>query len=187
MEVSPLKEKETVLPEEDVAEVSRPPSQWEPRQRAAHLTNEEMTVSALAHASVVLSFLTGGLGGVAAALVIWLIYKDKSRYVAFQAAQALVFQLAVAATLIAGGLTMVVSFVTICLIPLGLVLLLALIALPFVALIYGLYAAYETYYGKDFTYAWVGDFVREQGVAQWGQATAPDKESEPEEQVEAES
>ena len=181
-----MEENEGTLPEEQTAEAREQAKQWAPRQRAAHLTNEEMIVSALAHASIALGLVTGGLAGVAAALVIWLIYKDKSRYVAFQAMQALVFQLAVAAALIAAGFTMVISFVTVCLIPLGLILLLALIALPFAALFYGLYAAYETYYGEDFQYAWVGEFVRKQGIAQLGQVTEMDKEEGPEEQVEAE-
>jgi len=179
-----MEENEAASAEERSAEVSEPTKQWAPRQRAARLTNEEMTVSALAHASVILGFLTGGLAGVAITLVIWLVYKDKSRYVAFQAMQALVFQLAVAAVLIAGGFTMVISFITICLIPLGLILLLGLIALPFVALFYGLYAAYETYYGEDFEYAWVGEFVRKQGLAQLGHATERDKEKEEQAQAE---
>jgi len=182
-----MEENEGTLSEEQTAEAKEPAKQWAPRQRAAHLTNEEMIVSALAHASIALGLVTGGLAGVAAALVIWLIYKDKSRYVAFQAMQALVFQLAVAAVLIAAGLTMVVSFVTICLIPLGLILLLALIALPFAALFYGLYAGYETYYGEDFEYAWVGEFVRKQGIAQSAQVSEMDEEeAAAEEQVEAE-
>ena len=169
-----MKDNDTMAPEEGTVETGQAPKQWAPRQRAAHLTNEEMALSALAHASVILGIVTGGLAGVAIALVLWLIYKDKSRYVAFQAMQALVFQLAVAAVLIIAGVAMVISFVTICLIPVGLILLLALIALPFAALFYGLYGAYETYYGEDFQYAWVGELVTKQGQA----AEQDDKEEE---------
>ena len=160
-----MKDIDTIVPEEGAVEAGQAPNQWAPRQRATHLTNEEMTVAALAHASVILGVVTGGLAGVAIALVLWLIYKDKSRYVAFQAMQALVLQLAAGAVLLLAGVTMVISFVTICLIPVGLILLLALIALPFAVLFYGLYGAYETYYGEDFQYAWVGEFVTKQGQA----------------------
>ena len=171
-----MKDIDTIVPEEGAVEAGQAPNQWAPRQRATHLTNEEMIVSALAHASVILGVVTGGLAGVAIALVLWLIYKDKSRYIAFQAMQALVFQLAIAAVLLLAGITMVISFVTICLIPVGLILLLALIALPFAALFYGLYGAYETYYGEDFQYAWVGELVTKQGQA------AEPVEEEPEEE-----
>ncbi len=132
------------------------------RQRAAHLTNEEMTVAALAHASTLLGFATGGLAGVAAALLIWLVYREKSKYVAFQAMQALVFQMAWMGATVAVAVAMALSILTICLIPLGLVLLLAVVGLPFAGLLYGLYAAYETYYGADFLYWKVGEFVQRQ-------------------------
>jgi uncharacterized Tic20 family protein len=145
----------TVPPEE-------PPEKPRPRQRAEHLTNEEMTIAALAHASVLLGFASGGLAGVAGAFLIWLVYRDKSRYVAFQAMQSLVFQLAWGGATIVAALAMVLSILTICLIPLGLVLLLAVVVLPFAGLFYGLYAAYETYYGADFLYWKVGPFVQQQ-------------------------
>jgi len=132
------------------------------RQRAEFLTNEEMTVAALAHASVLLGFASGGLAGVAIAFLIWLVYREKSRYAAFQALQALVFQLAWMAATIVAALAMALSILTICLIPLGLVLLLAVVVLPFAGLFYGLYAAYETYYGADFLYWKVGEFVQQQ-------------------------
>ena len=56
------------------------------------LTQEERTLAALAHGSVLLGAVTSGLGGILAALVIWLVQKEKSAYVAFQALQALVYQ-----------------------------------------------------------------------------------------------
>ena len=139
-----------------------PPPKPAPRERAQHLTNEEMTMAALAHASVLLGFASGGLAGVAGAFLVWLVYRDKSRYVAVQAMQSLAFQLAWAGATIVAALAMVLSILTICLIPLGLVLLLAVIVLPFAGLFYGLYAAYETYYGADFLYWKVGQFVQQQ-------------------------
>jgi uncharacterized Tic20 family protein len=56
------------------------------------VTTEERTWALLAHLSIFLNLFTGLLG-TAAALVIYLVYKDKSRYVAYQALQALIFQL----------------------------------------------------------------------------------------------
>ncbi len=132
------------------------------RTRSEHLTEEEMNAAALAHGSVLLGFITGGLAGVATAFVLWLIYKDKSRYVAFHALQAIAFQLLLTVATVVVGLAIVLSALTICLIPLALILLLGVIALPFAQLLYGLYAAYETYYGADFVYWQVGDFVGRQ-------------------------
>ena len=63
------------------------------RKRAEHLSNEEMDMAALAHASVVLGFITSGLAGIVVALLIWLSYKDRSDYVATQSLQAMAFQL----------------------------------------------------------------------------------------------
>ena len=144
-------------------------------QRA--LTQDERTMAALAHASVVLTFIlalgSGGLGGLLGILVpllIWLTYKEKSAYVSFQALQATVFQavsillmvvvLAVSIILIvvgwavSGALTAVL--IGLWLMPFALlitvVLALLVLILPFAQLGYGLYAAYETYQGRDFRY-----------------------------------
>jgi uncharacterized Tic20 family protein len=55
-------------------------------------THNERTLAALAHASVLLN-LFSGFGGAIAAAVIWATQKDKSPYVAFQALQAVAYQL----------------------------------------------------------------------------------------------
>jgi len=111
-----------------------------------------MNAAALAHGSVLLGFITGGLARVATAFILWLIYDDKSNCVAFQALQAIAFQLLLTVATVLVGLAIVVSALTICLIPLALILLLGVIALPFAQLLYGLYTAYETYHGADFVY-----------------------------------
>ena len=54
-------------------------------------SSDELTWAALAHASALLNVF-GGVGGLIAALVIWLTQREKSAWVAFQALQALVFQ-----------------------------------------------------------------------------------------------
>lgn len=120
----------------------------------------------LAHLSVLLNLVTGFLG-VLAALVIYLIYKDRSRYLAYQSLQAFVFQLiwwAGAGTLIGimwslvGALSTVV--VGVALIPFACVLTPVFLLLPPAALIYGCWAAIETSQGRDFRYWLIGDWLR---------------------------
>src|SRR3712207_9275603 len=57
------------------------------------IAQEERTWSALAHLTMFLNLFTGFLGPVAA-LVIWLVYKDRSRKVAFHALQSMWYQVA---------------------------------------------------------------------------------------------
>src|ERR671920_1512766 len=52
---------------------------------------EERTWSVLSHLSMFLNLFTGFLGPVAA-LIIWLVYKDRSRKVAFHALQSMWYQ-----------------------------------------------------------------------------------------------
>jgi uncharacterized Tic20 family protein len=152
-------------------------------------TANERTWAALAHASVLLTFAlgvsTGGLAVVVAALVplgIWLAFRDRSRFVAFHAMQATVFQLAslvVWIGLLAAGLVilipawivtaiLLVVLVGLLLLPVALVLTLALaialMALPFASLFYGLYGAFEVYGGRAFRYWRVADWIESRGV-----------------------
>jgi uncharacterized Tic20 family protein len=53
---------------------------------------DERVMAALAHGSILLGLLTSGLGGIGAALLIWLTQKEESAYAAFQALQAAVYQ-----------------------------------------------------------------------------------------------
>ena len=54
--------------------------------------SDERTWAMLAHLSILANLITGALGPVIA-LIIYLVYKDQSRYVADQALQAFLFQL----------------------------------------------------------------------------------------------
>src|ERR1700682_3951287 len=70
-----------------------PPPGFSPPPPAAPLSEADTrTWAMVAHLSVLLNLVTGFLG-VVAALVIYIIFKDRSRYVAYQALQAFVFQL----------------------------------------------------------------------------------------------
>ena len=56
--------------------------------RTTMSTQDERTWSILAHLSMFLNLVTGFLGPVAA-LIIWLVYRDRSQKVAFHALQAM--------------------------------------------------------------------------------------------------
>jgi uncharacterized Tic20 family protein len=152
-------------------------------------TSNERIWAALAHASVLLTFIlgvtTGGLAVIVGALVpliIWLAFRDRSRFVAFHAIQASVFQLASVVAwiglLVVGAViliptwivTILLSLVLIGLLLLPLVLVLtialpaALAVMPLAVLVYGLYAAFEVYGGRDFRYWLVADWIELRGV-----------------------
>ncbi len=160
-------------------------------------TSNERIWAALAHASVLLTFIlgvtTGGLAVIVGALVpliIWLAYRDRSRFVAFHAIQASVFQLASVVAwvglLIVGAailipawvVTILLSLVLIGLLLLPLVLVLtialpaALVVMPLAVLVYGLYGAFEVYGGRDFRYWLVADWIEKRRVTSEGTGLA---------------
>jgi uncharacterized Tic20 family protein len=117
-------------------------------------TEDERVMAALAHASIILNLFTG-IGGIIAAVVIYLVRKEQSAWVAFQALQAAVYQgVTVLATFILGMVAVALSVVVvgICLFP-----LLGLLGLAVV--IYGCYAGYLCYHGRDFKYPWIADLL----------------------------
>ena len=74
-------------------------------------SSDERTWGSLSHASALLN-LFGGVGGIIAALAIWLTQREKSAWVAFQALQALVFQATVLViTVVLVGVVWVVGFI----------------------------------------------------------------------------
>jgi hypothetical protein len=62
------------------------------QSRTTMRAEEERTWSVLSHLSMFLNLFTGFLGPVAA-LIIWLVYKDRSSRVAFNALQSMWFQI----------------------------------------------------------------------------------------------
>ena len=109
--------------------------------------SDDNLMAALAHAGVLITVIV--------ALVIWLTQKEKSKYVEFQAKQALVYQLVVGVVLL---VLWVISFVLM-FVYIGFLLMPIVMLLGLVAVIYGLYAAYQTYQGKDFRYVIIGDML----------------------------
>lgn len=124
--------------------------------------SDERTWAMLSHVSVLLNIVTGLLGTVAA-LVIYLAFRDRSRYVAYQALQALLFQLFwwLGGGIIVGAAWTVTGVLSIVLVGLLCVpFALILSAVPIVALVYGVLAAIQCYQGTDFRYWLIGDWVR---------------------------
>lgn len=124
--------------------------------------SEERQWAMFAHLGVLLNLVSGVLGPVVP-LVIFMIYKERSRYVAYQSLQALVFQLVWwvgggILTGIAWAITGALSAVVIGLLCIPFAC--AFSAMPFVALGYGIYGGIQTSQGKDFKYWLVGDWVR---------------------------
>jgi uncharacterized Tic20 family protein len=143
----------------------------------------EWTTAALAHASILLTIIlafAGGVGalvGLGAPLVIYLSYRERSRFITFHALQSLVYQgagvviylvlVAMAATAVAAawtisGLlsTVVIGFL---LMPLALVITILMVVLvlgaPLLWVGYALYAAYRVYQGEDFRYWYLGEWL----------------------------
>ena len=127
---------------------------------------EERTWSVLAHLSVLLNLITGFAGPIAA-LVIYLVYRDRAHKVAYHALQALIFQLIwwYGGGLLIGAMWAFVGalsaiLIGIILIPIAIVMTLILAVLPMGAVIYGIIGAIQVNQGQDFEYWLVGRWVR---------------------------
>jgi uncharacterized protein len=128
--------------------------------------SDERTWGMMAHLSTLLNLVTG-FGGPIAAFVIYVIYKDRSRFVAYHAMQSMIFQLiwwfggGVLIGLmwaIVGALSSIL--IGIVLIPFAIVFTLVLALMPVGALVYGIIGAVKVNQGEDFKYWLVGDWVR---------------------------
>jgi uncharacterized protein len=115
---------------------------------------DENTWSVLAHLSVFLNLLTGFLGPIGA-LVIWLMYKDRSPRVSFHALQSLWYQVAWMVILTVGWV--VAGILTVVLI--GFLLFPVMILLTVVPFVHMGYAAYKISQGVDYRYPLVADMV----------------------------
>lgn len=143
----------------------------------------DWTVAAVAHASVLLTLMSAGAGGVGALvalvvpLVIYLSYRERSRFVEFQALQALVYQgvgvltylvIAVALALLVTVIWIITGLLSavavgILLIPAALLvtglMVIVLLGAPLAWMAYGLYAAYQVYQGGTFRYWLLGEWL----------------------------
>jgi len=147
-------------------------------------TQEERNWAMLAHLTALLSAFvavsTGGIGYVfalLAPLALYLYFSGRSRYIAYHALQATVFQALAgvayvivagaagaaiaAAWTVAGVLTVILVGVLLMPLALGVTLLAGVLiaGLPLLGLGYALRGAYLTYHGQDFDYPWIGTVV----------------------------
>ena len=139
-----------------------PPSPPTPPVLQPLSPSDERTWAMLAHLSTLANLVTGVFGPVIA-LVIYLMYKDRSRYVAYQSLQSFVFQLiawvgggfiVAAAWTVTGVLSALI--VGILCIPIACVITL----LPLGAIVYGVIGGLQCSQGQDFKYWLIGDWVR---------------------------
>jgi uncharacterized protein len=113
---------------------------------------DERTWSVIAHLSVLLELV--GLMPFGA-LLVWLLYKDRSRKVRFHALQALWYQIAWIVILVAYTLvSLILSLVII-----GIFMFFLLPILALIPLIHGCYAAYQVSQGVEYRYPYIADRI----------------------------
>jgi uncharacterized protein len=157
-------------PDDEMMETHKPIEAPEKQKQSSPATplnplpaHEARTWAMLVHLSILLNMVSGFLGMVAA-LIIYFVYKDRSRFVAYHAMQSFIFQaitwigvVLVASMLITfGGVFAFLIIPLLCLFG-GLLLLLVMPA----SLIYGIIGAVKVNNGEDFRYWQVGDWVRD--------------------------
>ena len=113
---------------------------------------DERTWSIIAHASVL-----AGLVGLMpfGALLVWLLYKDRSERVRFHALQALWYQIAWVVILVA--YTFISAILSLVIIGIFMFFLLPILAL--VPLAHGCYAAYKVSQGEEYRYPYIADRI----------------------------
>jgi uncharacterized Tic20 family protein len=128
-------------------------------------------MAVLAHASGLLN-LVSGMGGLIGAGIIWLIQREKSPWSAFHGLQSLLFQTVV--VVISGAivaLTWVPGFIfsfitigigTILAVPFMILTMFLALGIVYASVGYQVYAAVQVNNGKEFTYPWVGTWLKRQ-------------------------
>jgi uncharacterized Tic20 family protein len=122
--------------------------------RKAISAQDERTWLVLSHLSMFLNLFTGFLGPVAA-LVIWLVYKDRSQKVAFHALESMWYQIGWLAILAVGWA--MTGLLTMILIGFLLIPVMAVVSVaPFA---HAGYAAYRVSKGDEYRYPFAADLV----------------------------
>jgi uncharacterized Tic20 family protein len=139
------------------------------------IPTDEWTTAALAHTSILLTATLGTVGGIGVPvglvvpLVMYFGYRKQSRFIAFHALQALVYQLAgVLIIAVLGGLvgavwavsgSLTAVLIGFALMPFAVSLTLLLAGAVIAWIVYGLYAAYQVYQGRNLHYWLIGDYL----------------------------
>ena len=122
-----------------------------PDLQAANVSKDERTWAMVAHLAALAGFMIP-FGNILGPLVVWLVKREESAFVAYHAKQSMWFQIftaiAVTALAILGFCTMFVTWLLATAAGLG-------------AVAYAIYGAIQVSGGKDFEYYWVGPWVRE--------------------------
>jgi uncharacterized Tic20 family protein len=108
---------------------------------------DERTWSVLAHLSMFLNLVTGFLGPVAA-LIIYLVYKDRSPRVAFHALQSMWYQIGWLVILAVGWILTTLLLVVL----IGFLLIPVMIVVSVLPFAHAGYAAYKVNQGDDYRY-----------------------------------
>jgi len=136
-----------------------PPSALPPELQTAGASTEFRTWGMIAHLAALAGIPFPTFGNIVGPLVVYLMKKDESRFVAFHARQAMFFQIAVS---LAGWVLVAIGvpLLPICIwvIPMGLSG-----AVYAGAMVYSALGAFQIYSGKDFEYFYVGEKVRNWG------------------------
>jgi uncharacterized protein len=122
--------------------------------RRAMSAQDERTWSVLAHLSMFLNLLTGFLGPVAA-LVVWLVYRDRSPRVAFHALQSMWYQIAWLVILAVGWILTTLLMVVL----VGFLLIPVMIVVSVLPFAHAGYAAYKVSQGEDYRYPMAADLA----------------------------
>lgn len=120
--------------------------------------NEERQWAMYSHFSVLINLFTAFVGA-AIPIIIFFLYKDRSKFVAFHAMQSFVMQII---CFLGGGIiTVVTGAIGGAVIPLvGSFCACFFALLPLAGLIYGVYGGMQVNQGKDFKYPVIGDIVQ---------------------------
>ena len=115
---------------------------------------DERTWSVLAHLSMFLNLLTGFLGPVAA-LIVYLVYRDRSPRVAFHALQSMWYQIGWLVIVAVGWI--LTTFLMVVLV--GFLLIPVMIVVSVLPFVHAGYAAYKVSQGADYRYPVAADLA----------------------------
>ena len=126
----------------------------EEQAHRAMSAQDERTWSILAHLRMFLNLITGFLGPVAA-LIIWLVYRDRSPRVAFHAPQSMWYQIGWLVILAVGWTATALLMVLL----IGFLLLPVMAIVSVVPFVQAGYAAYKVTNGEDYRYPFAANLV----------------------------